>query len=427
MNSGAIYTPNVPGDGKFDQDKFPDEIDLQVGRIDMNKMTGFSNTETGLIQQYLQKNHDFRLKNIQPLNRAIMNTSMDIQLANTSASAWRSFSAMFGNNILNLNNCSFGCTEFIDSLNTESYLWAHMAGGGSDTSMQNDVFTSSHCINNPINSIFMQMYGSYLVEWYKGGISTQQNLLLRAPLASSGTTLATVWSGRAPSWHFHHMALGETIGYSEKVNQNNYTTYESGMPTLRKGIHMNLMGDPTLKMHIVSPISNITSSQNGSSVDISWIGSADNNIVGYNIYRADSVYGKFTKLNSSYVITTNFNDANPLPTNNVYMVRAVKLENEASGSYYNLSTGLMDSIQIGPLGVEKKLAEIDFSIFPNPALDKINFSRNLNGIEIMNSLGEIIMTQSGKIKSISVNNFPNGIYFLKSENEIKKFAIYKGN
>ena len=146
VNSGAIYTPNVPGDGKFDQDKFPDEIDLQVGRIDMNKMTGFSNTETGLIQQYLQKNHDFRLKNIQPLNRAIMNTSMDIQLANTSASAWRSFSAMFGNNILNLNNCSFGCTEFIDSLNTESYLWAHMAGGGSDTSMQNDVFTSSHCI-----------------------------------------------------------------------------------------------------------------------------------------------------------------------------------------------------------------------------------------------------------------------------------------
>lgn len=422
-NIGTIHTPNVIGDGKFDHSTFPSSIELQVGRIDMNDMTGFSLSETGLLQQYLNKDHDFRLKNFQPGQRALMNTTMDAQLPTVSAAAWRSYSAMFGNGIKELNNCNTGCTEFIDSLNSGSYLWAHMAGGGSDTSMSNDVFTSGQCISSPINTVFMQMYGSYFVEWYKGGISTLHNHLLRAPLASNGTTLASVWSGKAPYWHFHHMALGETIGYSTVTNQNNLTTYDPGNIPLQKGVHMCLMGDPTLKMHIVAPVSNLTAvvGSGGVSVDLSWTASPDNNIVGYNIYRANNIHGTFVKLNTVYITSTSYMDLTPLAGNSVYMVRAVKLENRSSASYYNLSTGIIDSV-FTTLG-DPSILDESFSIYPNPTADVLNFSMELEKIEVFNAYGQLVLTNILNAKSISVEHLANGIYFIRSGNINKKFIV----
>jgi photosystem II stability/assembly factor-like uncharacterized protein len=411
-NTGAIYTPNVPGDGNYDHDNFPSQIELQVGRIDMNDMDGFPFSELGLLQNYLNKNHDFRLKNFQPLNRAIMNTTMDAQMPTVSSSAWRSYTAMFDDKILDLNTCNTGCFAFRDSISTYSYLWGHMAGGGSDTSMANDVFTSSQCVNYPINSIFMQMYGSYFVEWYKGSTGIPDHLL-RAPLASNGTSLATVWSGKAPSWHFHHMALGETIGYSTRLNQNNTSTYEGGMPALMQGIHMSLMGDPTLKMHIVAPVTNITATESVSGMNLSWTASTDNNIVGYNVYRATDIYGDFVKINSSYITSTNFVDPNPVFGNSVYMIRAVKLENEASGSYYNLSTGIFanasSTVQLNEYGLESQI-----TIYPNPTSDNVTIqssSTTILNIQLYDASGKLIFQTTSQ--TFSISEFDAGVYTLK--------------
>lgn len=419
-NTGTIYTPNVPGDGKFDQSNFPSDIDLQVGRIDMNDMGGFPLSETGLLQQYLQKNHAYRTRNIQIPNRAIMNTTMDLQLPTSSTSAWRSHTAIFGNSILNMNTCNTGCSDFIDSLSTESYLFAHMAGGGSDTSMANDVFTSYQCINKPVNAVFMQMYGSYFVEWYKGGISGLGNHLLRAPLASNGTTLATVWSGKAPFWHFHHMALGETIGYSEKINQNNSSTYEAGTVSLQKGVHMALMGDPTLKIDVVVPVSGLTASENGTAMDLSWTASSDNNIAGYNVYRAVDAYGTFVKINATYVTGTNYIDPAPLAGSSVYLVRAVKLINGNSGSYYNLSTGVLTNA-LSTAGIDE-MAQAPFLLYPNPASDNITIQTSgksssesfiitdLRGREVLH--GKLASPKT----TLDVSGLSRGSYLIQLEN-----------
>jgi len=407
-NTGLIYTPNIPGDGKFDQSTFPSDIDLQVGRIDMDKMSGFALAEVDLIKQYLNKNHDFRLKNFDPNYRGLINSTFDILLPTTSAAAWRSFSTMFGSSVKEIFPCNSGCTEFIDSLENEDYLWTHMAGGGSDTSMTSDVFTSSYCINKPINTVFMQMYGSYFVEWYKGSVSTTTNHLLRAPMASNGTTLATVWSGKAPYWHFHHMALGETIGYSTLRNQNNLTTYSPGTTTLQKGIHMALMGDPTLKMHIVAPVTNVTITPGSNSIDVTWNTSVDN-IVGYNIYRTDGLRNVFTKINTSLITSTAYTDNNPLNGNNVYMVRAVKLESRPGGTYYNMSTGIIDSATVA-LTVSEESKINSFSISPNPSDG--NFTIELNAdsasgfsLKIMNVIGEMIYSSSVYAQR-GINLFP---------------------
>ncbi len=419
-NTGQIHTPNSIGDGYYDQSTFPSLVDLQVGRIDMDKMSGFVLSESNLIKQYLTKNHDYRFAITQPNYRALMNTTMDDLIPYTSAAAWRSFSTMFGNSIKEITGCNTGCTEFIDSLSNENYLWTHMAGGGSDTSMSNTIFTSSQCINRPINTVFMQMYGSYFVEWYKGGISTTTNHLLRAPLASNGTALATMWSGKAPFWHFHHMSLGETVGYSTLRNQNNYSTYDAGSINNQRQVHMALMGDPTLKQHIVLPVSNVIVTPNGNNIDITWSASLDN-VVGYNVYRADSLYGMFSKINSSYITGTNFTDNAPLQGSNVYMVRAVKLENRPSGTYYNLSLGVIDSTNIVLEIDGLNTATISIAVLPNPSNGAFNLrvksKSDLNSkVSVFNALGQEIFSNNYSFTTgynlipINISSYTNGIY-----------------
>ena len=89
----------------------------------------------------------------------------------------------------------------------------------------------------------------------------QPIICLRAPLANAGMPLATCWTGGSPRWYFHHMGLGETIGYSLMQSQNNTSIYDPGNNTLLGGVHMVLMGDPTLRLHMVYPVSNLTATQ----------------------------------------------------------------------------------------------------------------------------------------------------------------------
>lgn len=346
-NSGTVYTANTPGDGFWDPSNLPSPAEIQVGRIDMYNMTGFSLSEADLMKQYLNKNHSFRHKVTNPQQRALINTHLDNQLPSTSAVAWRSFSPIIGsNNIAAMNtggsvNCS-ACPAFVDSLEAHSYLWTYMAGGGTDTSVAASVFTSTHCMNRTLNTVFMQLYGSYFVEWANGGLPLPNNLL-RAPLANNGMTLATCWTGAAPRWYFQSMGLGESIGFATLQSQNNTGLYDVGNANLIGGVHMALMGDPTLLLRYVYPVSNLGITQTATSLQVTWTASADGNIVGYNIYRADSLYGNFVRINTTPVTTTSFTDASPNALGgNVYMVRALKLETTPSGSYYNMSEGIFN-------------------------------------------------------------------------------------
>lgn len=350
--TGNIYTSNVPGDGRWDQNVIPSPAELQVGRIDMKNMPGFALDEAGLVNQYLQKNHAFRYKIINPQRRAMINTHLDNSLFSTSAGAWRSFSPMLGFNntgSINTNGCSGNntCGNFIDSLENRNYLWGYMAGGGTDTSCADPVFTSSQCINRVINCVFMQLYGSYFVEWAKGGITGTVNGLFRATLANPGMPLATCWTGGSPRWYFHHMGLGETIGFSTLQSQNNTSLYDPGNNTLLGGVHMVLMGDPTLRLHAVYPVSSLHVSQLSTSLQLSWTPSPDSEILGYNIYRSDAITGDFIKLNTSLITNTGYSDNAPmLNKNNLYMVRAVKNEISATGSYQNMSEGIFVSASV---------------------------------------------------------------------------------
>jgi hypothetical protein len=137
------------------------------------------------------------------------------------------------------------------------------------------------------------------------------------------------------------MALGHSIGHCARLTQNNNTLYTVGDGG--RQIHTALMGDPTLRMHVVKPPSDlIVQSQPPASVVLAWAPSPEA-VAGYHVYRAPTLRGSFARVTAGPVADTTFTDPAPLPGTNVYSVRALKLWTSGSGSYWGLSAGVIDS------------------------------------------------------------------------------------
>lgn len=335
-NSGSPRQTNVAGDGKFDQSNPPSPIELQIGRIDLANMTSFAPlTELDLLRQYLTKDHQYKHKIIAPSTRAMMVDGFGPYTGEAfSLGGWRNFASLVGSaNIATT-------TNYFNTLSSNSYLWTHANGAGTYVSISGFGTTSNYVTNSP-KSVFNLLFGSYFGDW------DVTNDILRAPLASSGWGLVSIWFAR-PQWHLYHMALGETIGYSTKLTQNNTNLYQSLTLTYNytNQIHAALMGDPTLRNNVVSPVSNVTvSNPSSNTIDISWTASADSGLSGYYVYRSTSQYGNYTRITTDPVVGTTYTDAAPYAGGTYYyMVRAVKLETTPSGSYYNQSQGIANNI-----------------------------------------------------------------------------------
>ncbi len=329
-NTAASRTQNdnIPGDGKFDQTYVPDgSVELQVGRIDLANMPAFSTkTELQLLQDYFAKDHDYRVKNVTTVQRGLVDDNFGYFSGEAfAANGWRNIAPIVGSS-------NVSALDYISTLKNNSYQWAYGCGGGSYTSAGGIGNTDSF-VNNSIKATFSVLFGSYFGDW------DATNCFLRAPLCS-GTTLTNVWGGR-PNWFFHHMAMGESIGYSTNVSQNNNSLYA---PTgfYARGVHQALMGDLTLRNDVIKPVVKVAPIPQFGSGKLRWNRTTDT-VLGYNIYvnNGDSV---FTKLNDS-VVTDSIYTYGCLPyhTNHLY-VKAVKLQTTPSGTYYNESSGELQQL-----------------------------------------------------------------------------------
>src|SRR2546430_13744543 len=120
-----------------------------------------------------------------------------------------------------------------------------------------------------------------------------------------------------------------------RLTQNNTGLYQNQINPSANLIHVALMGDPTLRLHPVTPPGTLGGTAGVGSATLTWTPSTDS-VTGYYVYRATSANGPFTRLSGSLLNTTTFVDTSAL-SGATYMVRAVKLENTPSGSYYNAS------------------------------------------------------------------------------------------
>lgn len=326
-NAGAARAENknIPGDGKFDQDMLPSDADLEVGRVDFSNLPAFTKNEIELTRMYLNKDHLWRTGQIKAQRRGIVQDNFNFPGEGFGQTGIKHFSVLF--NPVNVEYASYR-----DSLLKKSYLCSYGAGGGSYTS-SNGISTTQNMAVDSLQTVFTFLFGSYFGDW------DSPNNLLRSALGS-GTVLTNAWSGR-PHWAIHHMAMGDHIGYSTRLSMNNSSTYSAG--NFAKGIHISLMGDPSLMMFPIPAVPTLVLAEAGQHVDLRW-GKSPDATHGYYIYRkimGNTIFDVIAK----NVKDTTYRDM--CVTNGFtyeYMVRAVKLESNASGSFYNLSAGRRDTI-----------------------------------------------------------------------------------
>jgi len=352
---------NIPRDGKFDQVYiYSDSVSFQIGRVDLTNMPVFGKSDTALVRQYLNKAHEFKVGNTSVIRRGLIDDNFGAMSGEAFAStAFRDFSVMFADSV-------FSNRDYLTATKQGNYLFSYGCGGGSYTSASG-IGTTTNFNNDSINTTFTACFGSYFGDW------DVTNSFLRAPLCEK-TTLTNAWSGR-PYWMFHPMALGENIGYSARISQNNYSDFSAGgnmgyayniCPTF---IHVALMGDPSLRLHALKPAGSLdaVTDVDTKKINLTWQASPDAEF--YVVLRSGDYNSQYKIISSRLDASTlSFTDPNPDHGMNYYQVKAVKLEVTPSGTYYNTSLAVMDSASsTNTTGLNQESTnKIIADIYPNP-------------------------------------------------------------
>lgn len=337
-NAGASQerNRNIPGDGKFDQNVFPSTLELGIGRIDFFNMPAFSASEEQLLRAYFDKNHAFRKGQTHTVERALVQNNFGGFAEGFGQNGWKNFTPMFG----------FDQVKDIPyraSLQTDHYLWSYGCGGGTYTSAGGISTTANFAVDS-LQTVFTMLFGSYFGDWDSG------NNFLRAPLAS-GATLTNAWAGR-PNWMFHHMALGEPIGFSARISMNNNgSIYQSGASPA--GVHTALMGDPTLNMYPIRSVSNLSATHDAMDITLAWEASAD--AEGYFVYRRNAQAANFILLNTDPISETNFRDPCAPEGTHTYMVRPYFMKTTMSGRFAHVGPGISVDIDIDHSALKPEL------------------------------------------------------------------------
>lgn len=376
---------NVPGDGKFDQSLIPSDAELQIGRVDFNNMPSFTASAAQLIKNYLDKNHDYRHKAFVPVYQALVDDNFGYFGGEAFGSnGWKNFGPLAG-------NTNVSALDYFTNMASTSYLWSYGCGGGWYQGASGIGNTTNFASSN-LQGVFTVLFGSYFGDW------DSQNNFLRAPLAQ-GKMLTNAWSGR-PHWQFHHMGLGENIGYCARLTQNNSSTYFASYGA--RFVHIALMGDPSLRNDVVAPPSNVIASVAWSNCVLSWTASTDS-VAGYYIYMKNDSVTDFIRLNQYPVTGLTYTDSSlPYIGTYEYMVKAIKLENHSSGSYYNLSQGINDTAFHA--GGNTLTGTITYANIFNTALSGVI-------VELKDTIGNTIATDTtGLTGQYFFNNLPNGVF-----------------
>ncbi len=315
---------NVPHDGKFDPST-TEEVDLQIGRVDFWNMPAFALSEEGLLKQYLNKDHAFRTGTLTAPKRALVSDNFAAYGEGFACDAWRTYANLVG-------GANIHTLDWFSTLDTAAYLWAYGCGGG-DPISAGGIGSTSDFASKGTKAIFTMLFGSWFGDW------NVQNDFLRAPLADP-TTLTCCWAGR-PHWYVHHMAMGNTIGFSTQLSENSqagglYNQLNYSDPIV-EGVHMDLMGDPTLRMSYTSVPSNfisVSAQETGAFVRVNWEMSPS--AEGYYVYRANHWNDEYARVNAAPVTQLTLVDSMPFYDSDYYVVRAVTKSGDVHGTYYSV-------------------------------------------------------------------------------------------
>lgn len=411
FNLGGLQIPeavNLPGDFKWDQDFFSSEIEMAFGRVDFFDIDDYALSEIEMTELYLDKLSNYK------------NVANSFDMGERTA---------FYNGYDNSNDGSF---RTLPNVSKSSFIYENTIGGIHPEWVQN---------NGPFK-IYMQNQGTpEITEWNTYGMnatvfSSDQSYWgyndcpqfgyvysrIRALLASNTKCLVTLWTTSTVNT-FYQACSGDPLGFAirEKINHNttnnNIETPESQWDTEDwwNRTHLTYNGDPTIRLYQVNPASNLIVSDVNGNVTISWDASSDNDILGYNIYKSNSEFGIYNKINSSIIPTLEYIDVN-YQQNDWYMVRAIKNIESGCGQFLQASLGIFKQGDF-TLSTNETDLENSISIYPNPAEHTLFIigDNRINSIKMISMDGKLMLEQtkltSTKVQ-VDISNLHDGIYLL---------------
>lgn len=312
---------NIPNDGKFDQSEFPNDVEIPVGRLDFSNLTESETEYINWTAAYLNKLHQFKHAEFYPENGCILQDELSDYVEAYAQNSWKNAGPLVG-----IDNIQEG--PYRASLLNNSYFLSYANGIGSFDNCEN-VISTEDLKSDSLSSIVTILYGSYFADW-----DSPDNLLMASLL--KGNSLASLWAGR-PNWQIHSMGLGFPIGKSLVNIQNNISlNYNSGIAS--KGVHISLLGDPSLEAFPAAPLDVIQVSYTDGTGSITWDAYPAEDVLAYHIY----------ELVDYQLIPIATVDANQLNftleclefnTPQFFVVRASFIEETFSGTFINHSIG----------------------------------------------------------------------------------------
>lgn len=177
---------------------------------------------------------------------------------------------------------------------------------------------------------------------------------------------------------------------------------DPGMPSLTK-IFKNVSTETNLKP---LPPTNLSLIKNGNRFNFSWTGASDDKTPA-NALRYEITVGKTLGAHdvAKYIVTTPswFLDLDPTVQNVYWTVRSI----DASKVYSDISTE-------GTLGINNISKEQDFTVYPNPASDKVFIEgEKVTDVEMYSIDGKKLNTSMNADHSLNVSHLIKGVYLLK--------------
>ncbi len=339
QGSGA----NLPGDGKFDQDYLVGKLsakdttvgrvpDFAVGRVDFARLPAFGTlSEVDLIRRYLAKDFRYRTNGIRTAGRVSAHLGNPAEFY--GANAAQGFAgAAFGVEPATV----FSGFNLIDAVPADLGVHFQYSGGKSGQSVADGLTDKPHhaaSFADPAREVpvtFRQVWFSYGCDWacLDASDRCQENdNWLRASLGWPNYGLATFGG---PMWDFAPLGSGAPLAAT-------MTHGWEGQPWVPR--FESILGDPTLRLHRVSPPTRPRVTRTGAGVRLEWEPSPDPDC-GYYVYRStNGLAGFAVPVNPVPTAQTSFEDT-PGASKALYQIRAARLQVTGSGSFTNLSQGL---------------------------------------------------------------------------------------
>tara|TARA_B110000902_G_scaffold81779_1_gene96996 strand:- start:10961 stop:13213 length:2253 start_codon:yes stop_codon:yes gene_type:complete len=334
-NSSRPVNSNSVGDGKFDNSEMRGETFCPISRIDFYDLPKVASNETATLKNYLDKASSYKHGGFTSLDKGLVDDNLSAFSEGFSFNGHMNFSSLFGDSVSK--------SSLLSTLQSDTYKWSYACGYGSDSSLSGTGSVTT-LKNSDYQGVFSMVFGSYFGDW-----NTEDNFM--RSLLADGKMLTTCWAGR-PNWFFHHMGLNNPIGTSSKMSVENSSNswYLNTTPYdiygyYSNGVHMQLLGDMSLRQNYKKAIGtfNTAYNTNTSSVDLTWAPPVGELVTEYKIYKSSDSLDNYTLLTTLLSTDSTFSDSLIASTGNYYYISYVTLDTTNSGSYYNRSTGTYGS------------------------------------------------------------------------------------